>query len=363
MRRLSRRVRQTHAEDSGLSLIELLLAAALTAIVGAMALMWLFSVNRTATDFTAEQQAENDLRRILELAVGEVADMQPPARCDDDPAPSDVASCTAWVVNWDGSTFAMPIYTATASTLCFYALAPAGSPPDPSSTGPPQLEGRCIKVNGDRLEVETAPVTYSTEFAQDPPMAGSLTLERVLGYGLDGTGVFSYREFDGDAFTQPPKLQDVASIEITLTHRDVTVRPNAEARHMSATLAVRANRFSPFQTPLYPRPDQVLGLTLTVADDEMEITVDWVAPGTGGPPAEYHIRWKSGTEAYTDDPSDERYEVVDNATTYTITGLTNGTTYTVEVRAKNPVGFGAVSEQTVTATTTTTTTMPVTSTT
>ena len=62
MRRLSRRVLQTHAEDSGLSLIELLLAAAFTAIVGAMALLWLFTVNRTATDFTAEQQAENDLR-------------------------------------------------------------------------------------------------------------------------------------------------------------------------------------------------------------------------------------------------------------------------------------------------------------
>ena len=77
--------RGSNADDAGLSLIELLLAGALTAIVGAMALLWLFSVNRTATDFTAEQQAENDLRFILDRAVAEFADARPPASCADDP--------------------------------------------------------------------------------------------------------------------------------------------------------------------------------------------------------------------------------------------------------------------------------------
>ena len=166
----SRRTRAVlRAGDTGFSLVELLLAAALTAIMGAMALMWLFTVNRTATDFTAGQQAENDLRHILELAVGEMADARPPARCDDDPPPADADSCQVWIDHWDVAAVGVPIYSANARQLCFYALAASGSPPDPSNTDPPALEGRCLSAKDDRLEIVIVDVDYDDQFVSTRP--------------------------------------------------------------------------------------------------------------------------------------------------------------------------------------------------
>ena len=335
------------------------MAAALTAILGAMALLWLFTVNRTATDFTAEQQAENDLRHILELAVGEMADARPPARCEDDPPPADADGCQVWIDHWDVAAVGVPIYSANARQLCFYALAPSGSPPDPSNTGPPALEGRCIRVKDDRLEIVIADVDYDDQFVstRPTPAADSDAPTRVLGYGLDGSGVFRYSDFDGGSRTLVTSaIEDVAAIEISLTHAGVALRPNADAREMGVTLAVRANRFSPFQTPLILRPGQMATPTFTVTENS--ITVSWSAP-TGGEPSEYHVRWKSGTQDYQDDAAGDRYAVVSGDLSYDITGLTADTPYDVQVRAKNAAGFGEWSTAaTATPVTTTTTTMP-----
>ena len=353
----SRRTRAVlRASDTGFSLVELVLAAALTAILGAMALLWLFTVNRTATDFTAEQQAENDLRHILELAVGEMADARPPARCDDDPPPADADSCQVWIDHWDVAAVGVPIYSANARQLCFYALAASGSPPDPSNTDPPALEGRCLRAKDDRLEIVIADVDYDDQFVSTRPTPAADTDDptRVLGYGLDGSGVFRYRDFDGGSRTLVTSaIEDVAAIEISLTHAGVALRPNADAREMSATLAVRANRFSPFQTPLYTRPGQVaLGSTTVTADS---ITVSWTEPSTGGKPSGYLVQWKVSTEANF---TDER-ELGPDATMLTIQSLTTDTQYTVQVTAVNAVGSGSSSEIEATPTTTT---MPPTST-
>ena len=332
------------------------MAGALTTIMGAMALMWLFTVNRTETDFTAEQQAENDLRHILELAVGEMADARPPARCDDDPPPADADSCQVWIDHWDVATVGVPIYTANAGQLCFYALAVAGSPPDPSNADPPALEGRCIRVKDDRLEVVIADVGYDDKFVstRPTPAADSDAPTRVLGYGLDGSGVFRYHDFDGSTRTVTSDVDDVSAVEITLRTDDVTLRAGDSGREMSATLAVRANRFSPLQTPLILRPGEMATPTFTVTENS--ITVSWSAP-TGGEPSEYHVRWKSGTQDYQDDAAGDRYAVVSGDLSYDITGLTTDTPYDVQVRAKNAAGFGDWSTGAM-ATPVTPTTMP-----
>ena len=316
------------------------MAGALTTIMGAMALLWLFTVNRTSTDFTAEQQAENELRHILELAVGEIADARPPARCADDPLPADADSCQTWVDHWDVANVGVPIYTANAGQMCFYAVAAAGSPPDPSNTDPPALEGRCIRAKDDRLEVVIADVVYDSRLISTRPRPAARTDDptRVLGYGLDGSGVFRYRDFGGATRTVTSDVEDISAVQITLRTDDVTLRAGDSGREMSATLAVRANRFSPFQTPLYTRPGQVALGSATVTDDS--ITVSWAAPSTGGEPTGYLVQWKLSTAA---DFTGER-EVPSDETMLTITGLTTDATYNVRVTAVNAVGSSTPSE-------------------
>ena len=65
-----------------------------------------------------------------------------------------------------------------------------------------------------------------------------------------------------------------------------------------------------------------------------QLTVSWDAPDDGGSAITgYTVQWKSGTESY--DPS--RQATV-TTTTHTIPSLTNGTQYTVRVKATNALG-------------------------
>jgi hypothetical protein len=88
------------------------------------------------------------------------------------------------------------------------------------------------------------------------------------------------------------------------------------------------------QTPYGP-PSAPTGLTLTSGNSQ--IKVDWTAPtDTGGSTIDYYIvSWYNGaTFIGSDNTLDGQ-----SPGTYTITGLTNGTTYTVNVQAHNTAGF------------------------
>ena len=81
------------------------------------------------------------------------------------------------------------------------------------------------------------------------------------------------------------------------------------------------------------RPAQVGGVTLTEGNGLLDVS--WTAlPGTI---SGYKVQWKSGNEEY----NATRQETVTSGTTATITGLLNGTTYTVRVTAYNGTGDGA----------------------
>ena len=69
-----------------------------------------------------------------------------------------------------------------------------------------------------------------------------------------------------------------------------------------------------------------------------ELTVGWTAPTENGGSAitGYKVQWKSGTESFGD-PSRE-HTTGASPRLYTITGLTNGTQYTVRVRATTALG-------------------------
>ena len=66
--------------------------------------------------------------------------------------------------------------------------------------------------------------------------------------------------------------------------------------------------------------------------------VDWEPPTTGGTPTHYDLQYREGTSG--------DWTLVENITrtSYTITELTNGTSYQVQVRAANATRDGAWSE-------------------
>ena len=98
---------------------------------------------------------------------------------------------------------------------------------------------------------------------------------------------------------------------------------NSESRTSNATPAVQAA-----PPPRSTTPGPPTGVTVTSGD--RQVTVDWagVSGATG-----YTVQWKSGSEAY----AASRQQTV-TASRTTISGLTNGTTYTVRVRTRHAGG-------------------------
>ena len=87
-------------------------------------------------------------------------------------------------------------------------------------------------------------------------------------------------------------------------------------------------------------PGQPTDVTVTPGDGTL--TIEWSAPSDDGgfTVTEYRVQWKSGDEEYNET---DRQAVVTSGLTYTITGLTNDTLYTVRVLAVNEIGPSAPS--------------------
>ena len=99
-------------------------------------------------------------------------------------------------------------------------------------------------------------------------------------------------------------------------------------------------------TPVAEKPARPTGLTASGGDGE--VTLSWTAGGDGGSAiTEHQYKQKAGDDAYpnawTSIPDSGEGEA--NATSHTVTGLTNGTAHTFKVRAVNDVGDGAESNE------------------
>ena len=87
------------------------------------------------------------------------------------------------------------------------------------------------------------------------------------------------------------------------------------------------------------RPDPVRTISITPGD--RSLAVSWSAPGDGGSAIiDYEMRYLESEYVGCAECDNEVWEITTTARRATLTGLTNGTSYAVYVRARNAVGLG-----------------------
>ncbi len=241
-------------------------------------------------------------------------------------------------------------------------------------------QGKTIKVkvtftdDAENEEIRTSEATGTVTAAPnraatgDPAISGTPQVNQTLTAGTaaisdeDGLDAVSY-EYQWTAddtdigqateATYTPSTGDVGkTIKVKVSFTDD--RNNDESRTSAATTAV---------LPTVPRQPQ--SLTVTAGDNIQELDAYWQAPSSNGGAdvTGYKVQWKESANSW--DTEADVSEATVTGTTYTITGLTGGTAYTVRVIATNSAGdgpasaeaagtpAGAVSEQTTLTSTTT----------
>ena len=134
---------------------------------------------------------------------------------------------------------------------------------------------------------------------------------------------------------------DTATVGATTLARTITGLTNGSAYDVEITAQNSAGFGAAATTQ--GTPDLAPGAPQNPAatPGNTQLRVSWTAPADNGGPAitNYRLRWKlAGAAAFA--PGNTR-TIGASATSATITGLTNGETYDVEIAARNAAGFGA----------------------
>ena len=139
--------------------------------------------------------------------------------------------------------------------------------------------------------------------------------------------------------TATPKNTDGPSINFDLTSLTGNTEYIVEAWLATDTSDVESTTFT--TSPV--EPDAPTNLNITPGDEKLKVT--WSAPSDrgGSQLTNYKIQWKSGTQRY--DPATREHTVDDQTLTDEITGLINGTEYTVQVIAVTSAGDGTPSSK------------------
>ena len=170
--------------------------------------------------------------------------------------------------------------------------------------------------------------------------SGALTVTWTAPAGDGGSPItaydLQYRESSASTWTEVDNAWTSGSDPLEYTVSNLT----DDTEHEVQVRAVNARGdgdWSATSTATPGVPHAPALPTLTVGDGELEVS--WNAPASGGTPAEYDLRHR---------PTNGTWTTVDPATSgaldHTITSLTNGTAYEVEVRAVNGAGDGPWSD-------------------
>ena len=192
-------------------------------------------------------------------------------------------------------------------------------------------------------EPEPEPPTASAPSAPSPPtltagdgqLAARWTAPADNGAAIDDYDV-RYRP-SGGAWTELPDAVKSTATTATITgltngtSYEVQVRAGNSAGDGAWSASATGTPVAAASVPSAPSPP-----TLTAGDGDL--AASWSAPADNGAAIDdYDVRYRPSGEAWTELPD----AVKNTATTAVITGLTNGTSYEVQVRAGNSVGDGA----------------------
>ena len=207
----------------------------------------------------------------------------------------------------DGSRLAIGVPSRKSTDILDYDDATSSYTRESVITGVRDTFGRAVALSddGDRLAI-AAPKYYST----DPSAWGSLKF-----YEKNGTW---------------SKIAEVSGHQIG---------GNDQLAVTSDGLRFAALTVEPYDVAIYSLADPVAPGTvnnLTATRGDEEVALSWTAPNDGGSAITDYEYSLDGGSTWT--------SLSTTGTSATITGLTNGTTYSVSIRAINAVGEGAASE-------------------
>ena len=190
-------------------------------------------------------------------------------------------------------------------------------------------------TSGTTFSVAENSTAVGTVTASDADTQDSVTGYTITGgadsaeFSITDAGVLTFDaapdyEFPGDATTNN---------EYTIV---VTVTSGAGARALTATQTLTITVTDVDEAPGKPDAPAVTGADATPT----ELSVSWNAPTNTGPTInDYDVQYRAGTSgAFTD------ADFTGIVTSTTLTGLTTGTSYQVQVRATNDEGTGSWSD-------------------
>ena len=166
-----------------------------------------------------------------------------------------------------------------------------------------------------------------------------VTLTPAFATGKSGLGrqpAASGRVSDGSdaAITDADGTATGQQVALVVGANTIKVKVTAEDATTTETYTVVVTRTT---TTSPTKPGQTTGVNVNARGDGT-LLIGWTPPSNDGGSAitGYKVQWKSGSQSFGGDPSREHTAAAE-ATTYLITGLTNGTEYTVRVIAVNAV--------------------------
>ena len=224
--------------------------------------------------------------------------------------------------------------------------------PNPPTTY--TFEVRAVNTNGDGDESNQATVTVDVpDFSTVTLTAGNqqITVEWTTAAN-NGSAILRYQIQQGQTvagsttYTLWANIPDSGPTEANANSYTVTGLSNG-AEYSFGIRAVNSvgTGLENFSDSVIPGTIPTAPRNLSAEPGDSQITLKWTAPASDGGNAidGYEYQQKAGTNAYGSWTNISGAD--ENTTEHTVTGLTNGTSYTFKVQAKNPMGEGPASNE------------------